>query len=65
MVVGKGRQSAKDEMDRRGVDARASVLVFLLDKKAIKATWSFAADDLTAEKVKEVVAATKKFAAGD
>jgi hypothetical protein len=65
VVVGKPRHSAKEELDRHGVAAKTAVLVFLLDKKAIKATWSFTADELTDDRVKELVAATKKFATGD
>ncbi len=65
VVVGKARSSAKDHLDRRGVDANVLVLVFLLDKKEIKATWSFTAEELSDAKVKEIVASAKKFAAGD
>jgi hypothetical protein len=65
VVVGRARNSAKDEFDRRGIDAKALVLVFLLDKKDIKAMWSFGANEPGEEKVKEVVAAAKKFATGE
>lgn len=64
-VVGKPRHSAKVEFDRRGVDAKVVVLVFLLDKKDIKFMWSFAADELSNDKVKELAAAVKQVATGD
>jgi hypothetical protein len=64
VLVGKARDSAKDELDRRGVDAKVLVLVFLIDKEEVRATWTFAADELSDDKVKELAVAAKKFATG-
>lgn len=65
VVVGKSCDSAQEEWERRGVDPKASVLVFFLDTEDIKATWSFAAGELSDAKVKEFVMAAKTFATGD
>ena len=40
------------------------MLVFLLDRKVIKAAWGLKADEVTDERIKDVVAAATKFAAG-
>ena len=64
VLVGKARDSAKDELDRCGVDAKVLVLVFMIDREDIKAAWSFAADELGDAQIKELVAAAKQFAAG-
>jgi hypothetical protein len=65
VVVGRARHSASEEFDRRGIDTKSLVLVFMLDKKDIKAMWSFGADEPGQGKIKELVAAGKKFAAGE
>jgi hypothetical protein len=65
VLVGKARDSAKEQIDGRDVDAKVLVMVFLLDKKEVKEVWSFAADELSDDKVKELVAAAKKFASGE
>jgi hypothetical protein len=62
--VGRARQTAKEEIDKRGVDVKVTVLVFFLDRKDIKAAWTFPAGGLTDDKVKELAAAAAKFAAG-
>jgi RNA polymerase sigma factor (sigma-70 family) len=65
VLVGKARDSGKEQLDGRGVDAKVVVLVFLLDKKEVKAAWSFTAGELSDDKVKELAGAAKKFASVD
>ena len=65
VLVGKARDSAKEQLDGRGVDAKVLVLVFLLDKKEVKAAWSLTTDELGDDKIKELVGAAKRFASGD
>ena len=63
VLVAKARDSARDQFDGRGVDAKVVVLVFLLDQNEVKARWRFAADEFSDGNVKELVAAANKFAA--
>jgi hypothetical protein len=65
VVVGKARKSAKQEFDGRGVDAKTAIVVFLLDKKEIKQMTPLRAEELSDAKIKELVAAAGKFAAGE
>ena len=65
VVVGKGRSSAKDEFEKRGVDPKVQTLVFFLDRKDIREMRSFGAEELTEAKIAEIAADAAKFAAGD
>jgi hypothetical protein len=53
------------KIDGHGVDAESKVLVFLLERKVIRAAWGLKADKVTDERVNEIVAAATKFAAGE
>ena len=64
VIVGKGRSEAKDQFEKRGVDAKVQTLVFFLDRKGIRAIRSFGAKELTDAKVAEIAADAVKFAAG-
>jgi hypothetical protein len=65
VTAGKARSDRSRVFDGHGVDAESKVLVFLLDQKVIKAAWGLKADEVTDERVKEIVAAATKFAAGE
>gem|GEM_PF-1290963 len=65
VIVGKGRSDAKDQFEKRGVDAKVQMLVFFLDRKDIQAMRSFGAEELTDAKIAEIAADAAKFAAGD
>jgi hypothetical protein len=65
VIVGRARKSAKQDLDGRGVDAKAAMIVFLLDRKEIKQMMPLKADELSDAKIKELVAAAGKFAAGE
>lgn len=65
VIVGKGRSDAKDQFEKRGVDAKVQTLVFFLDRKGIRAMRSFGAEELTDAKIAEIAADAAKFAAGE
>lgn len=65
VIVGKGRSEAKDQFEKRGVDAKVQTLVFFLDHKGIRSIQSFGAEDLTDAKIAEISADAVKFAAGE
>lgn len=63
VVVGRARRPAKETFEGYRVDPRTAVLVFLLDRQEIRAVSSFAADELSDGRIREVVAGARKFAA--
>lgn len=65
VTAGKARSDRSKVFDGHGVDAESQVLVFLLDQKVIKAAWGLKADEVTDERIREIVAAATKFAAGE
>ena len=65
VIVGKGRGAARDQYEKRGVDAKVQTLVFFLDRKDIQAMRSFGAEELTDAKIAEIAADAAKFAAGE
>lgn len=65
VTAGKARSDRSRVFDGRGIDADAKVLVFLLDRKVIKAAWGLRAEEVTDERINEIVAAATKSAAGD
>lgn len=59
------RSSLPLVIDGRGIDAESKVLVFLFDRKVIKAAWRLKADEVTDERISEIAAAATRFAAGE
>ena len=65
VVAGHARSTVSTVFDGHGVNPESKVLAFLLDRKVIKSAWGLTADEVTDERVKEIVAAATKFAAGE
>lgn len=61
VTVGKSNHGSELEFKRRGIDVKATYVVFLTERKQIKQMWAFTASELTKEKSAAIVNEANEF----